>query len=216
MVETVRHWPQRDLVLRTPRLELRPDDDAGLAELVEVAYAGVHPPGRMPFLVPWTDADPRYMGRGTLQHFWAERARFAPDAWALHFLVRHGGRVIGVQSLTSTQFAARREVDSGSWLGLAHQGRGFGTEMRAAILGYAFDHLGARYARSDAFADNAASLRVSEKLGYVRDGISIAAPRGEPVKNLRMRLTPERFARPGWTLVVEGHGPELAGLLGAA
>lgn len=216
MVGTVRHWPQRDLVLRTPRLELRPDDDAGLAELVEVAYAGIHPPERMPFLVAWTDADPRYMGRGTLQYFWSERARFAPESWALHFLVRHEDRVIGMQSLTTTQFAARREVDSGSWLGREHQGRGFGTEMRAAILGYAFDHLGARHARSDAFADNVASLRVSEKLGYVRDGISIVAPRGEAVENVRLRLTAERFARPGWELVVEGHGPELAGLLGAA
>jgi hypothetical protein len=46
-------WPLRHLVLRTPRLELRPDD-AGLLELVEEAYRGVHPPDRMPFLVPWT------------------------------------------------------------------------------------------------------------------------------------------------------------------
>ena len=37
------------LVLRTPRLELRPDDDAGLHELVDVAYRGVHPPEEMPF-----------------------------------------------------------------------------------------------------------------------------------------------------------------------
>ena len=36
-------WPLRHLVLRTPRLELRPDDDAGLLELVEEAYRGVHP-----------------------------------------------------------------------------------------------------------------------------------------------------------------------------
>ena len=46
------HWPLRHLVLRTPRLELRPDDDEGLLELVEEAYLGIHPPGEMPFLVP--------------------------------------------------------------------------------------------------------------------------------------------------------------------
>jgi hypothetical protein len=63
----VEHWPLRHLVLRTPRLELRPDDDAGLDELVAVAYDGVHPPAEMPFAVPWTDADPRYLGRGILQ-----------------------------------------------------------------------------------------------------------------------------------------------------
>ena len=38
------HWPLRHLVLRTPRLELRPDDIAGLDELVAVAY-GRHPRG---------------------------------------------------------------------------------------------------------------------------------------------------------------------------
>ncbi|MDT7673622.1 MAG: hypothetical protein QOD82_1524, partial [Pseudonocardiales bacterium] len=54
-------WPLRGLVVRTPRLELRPDDDAGVAELVAVAYRGVHPPEQMPFNEPWTDADPRYL-----------------------------------------------------------------------------------------------------------------------------------------------------------
>ncbi|MFC3899118.1 hypothetical protein ACFOWZ_47300 [Lentzea rhizosphaerae] len=33
-------WPLRNLVLRTPRLELRPDDDEGLYELVDVAPRG--------------------------------------------------------------------------------------------------------------------------------------------------------------------------------
>lgn len=37
-------WPFRHLVLRTPLLELRPDDDKGLIELAAVASAGVHPP----------------------------------------------------------------------------------------------------------------------------------------------------------------------------
>ena len=63
------HWPLRHLVLRTPRLELRPDDDAGLDELVAVAYGGVHPPEEMPFGEAWTDADPRYLGRGVLQYY---------------------------------------------------------------------------------------------------------------------------------------------------
>ncbi|WP_181778894.1 GNAT family N-acetyltransferase [Pseudonocardia pini] len=209
------HWPQSALVLRTPRLELRPDDDGGLAELVEVAYRGVHPPERMPFMIPWTDADPRYLGRGALQHFWRERARFAPESWALNFLVRSEGRVIGVQTLRADEFAVRRETGSGSWLGLSAQGRGFGTEMRAAILSYAFDVLGAEHARSEAFSDNAASLAVSARLGYAEDGFEILSPRGKPVRNIRLRLTPETFRRPDWTVQVEGHTPDLAGLLGA-
>ncbi|MGD9531874.1 GNAT family N-acetyltransferase [Pseudonocardia sp.] len=203
-------WPLRHLVLRTPRLELRPDDDAGLLELVAVAHAGVHPPEEMPFLVPWTDADPRYMGRGTLQHFWQQRSAFTPEDWNVHFLVRHEGRVIGVQSLQAREFGVVREVATGSWLGLAHQGHGLGTEMRAAALMLAFDDLGAVCARSGAFADNAASLRVSAKLGYTRDGSVTHVRRGEPVEEVRLRLAAAAFVRPPWTLQVDG----LAGCLG--
>ncbi|HXV94618.1 MAG TPA: GNAT family protein [Pseudonocardia sp.] len=209
-------WPLRHLVLRTPRLELRPDDDAGLLELAAVAHQGVHPRGQMPFIVPWTDADRRYLGRGTLQHFWSERAALAPDRWGLHFLVRFAGRVIGVQSLSAVDFATTREVGTGSWMGMAHQGRGFGTEMRAAVLAFAFDQLDAGWARSGAFADNPASLRVSEKLGYRRDGTATFARRGERAEEVRLFLARERFVRPGWTLGLEGLGADLKGLLGAA
>jgi RimJ/RimL family protein N-acetyltransferase len=207
-------WPLRDLVLRTPRLELRPDDDPGLDELVEVAYGGVHDPATMPFLTPWTDADPRYLGRGTLQFYWAQRARFAPESWALHFLVRHEGRVLGVQSLTGNDFGVLRTVGSGSWLGRPHQGRGFGTEMRAAVLLLAFDHLGAVAADSGAFADNPASLRVSERLGYRPNGVRTHLRRGEPATEVLLRVTPDEFVRPDWTLKVEGLDA-CRGLLGA-
>jgi len=53
--DPVRHWPLAELVVRTPRLELRPDDDAGLAALADRAIDGVHPADEMPFLEPWTD-----------------------------------------------------------------------------------------------------------------------------------------------------------------
>lgn len=197
-------WPLRHLVLRTPRLELRPDDDAGLDELVAVAYDGVHPPDEMPFGEPWTDADPRYLGRGVLQHFWGQRSALRPEDWKVHFLVRLDGRVVGVQSLHGRDFEVTREVGTGSWLGLRHQGRGVGTEMRAAVLMFAFDHLGATSARSAAWSDNAASHRVSAKLGYRRDGTAVRVRRGAATEEVRLRVTADSFTRPGWTPEVEG------------
>jgi RimJ/RimL family protein N-acetyltransferase len=197
-------WPLRDLVLRTPRLELRPDDDEGLRELVEVARAGVHPPEYMPFLHAWTDVDPREQGREMLQYFWSQRARVHPESWSVHFLVRHQGQVVGVQGMIGRDFGVLRSVSSGSWLGLAHQGRGFGSEMRAAVLQLAFDHLGAVEAASGAFVDNHASLRVSEKLGYRPNGTLRHVRRGEPVTEVVLRLEPAGFIRPAWTLRVEG------------
>jgi RimJ/RimL family protein N-acetyltransferase len=197
-------WPLRHLVLRTPRLELRPDDDAGLLELVEEAYRGVHPPEQMPFLVPWTDAEPEHLGRRTLQWLWSQRAEFAPENWTINFLVRLDGQVIGTQGLSGVDFGTLREVETGSWIGLRHQGRGIGTEMRTAVLAFAFDHLGASQARSSAFSDNRASLRVSERLGYLRDGTTTVARRGEPTEDVRLLVTPEGFVRPHWTLNVAG------------
>ncbi|MET9227083.1 GNAT family N-acetyltransferase [Lentzea sp. NPDC003310] len=197
-------WPLRHLVLRTPRLELRPDDDAGLLELVEVAKAGVHDPDEMPFNVPWTDGLAEDHGRGMLQHFWGVRARLMPADWAICFLVRHEGEVIGTQELNAQNFGVLREVTSGSWLGRRFHGKGFGTEMRVAVLQFAFDHLGAQVARSAAWQGNRASNRVSEKLGYAHDGTTAAAPRGQRLEHVRLRLDAADFVRPGWDVEVEG------------
>jgi hypothetical protein len=88
-------WPFHQLVLRTPRLDLRPDDDPGLRELNEAALAGVHEPGEMPFYVPWTQAPPEIQGRQTMQFYWRNRAEVAPTGWTISFLVRLDGTVIG-------------------------------------------------------------------------------------------------------------------------
>lgn len=110
-------WPLRHLVLRTPRLTLRPDDDAGLYELAALALRGVHPPQQMPFLTPWTDQPPDDLVRSSVQHFWRARAQLAATDWSVNFLVRHDGRIIGIQELSGKDFAITREVSTGSWLG---------------------------------------------------------------------------------------------------
>lgn len=197
-------WPLRHLVLRTPRLTLRPDDDEGLYELAALALRGVHPPQEMPFLSSWTDQAPDDLVRGTVQHHWGARSRLTPSDWNVNFLVRRDGHVIGAQGLSAKEFPITREVSSGSWLGVAHQRQGLGTEMRAAVLLLAFDHLGATTARSGAFTDNPASLRISEKLGYRRDGANTHVRRGTAVTEIRLVLEPSRFVRPKWTLTVDG------------
>ncbi len=197
-------WPLRHLVLRTPRLELRPVDDDGLFALAELARLGVHDPELMPFATPWTDVTPEERAVDVLRWHWGQRAALRPERWNVAFLVRVDGRVVGMQELSAGEFAVTREVHTGSWLGRRHQGRGFGTEMRAAVLLFAFDHLGATDARSGAFLDNAASLRVSDKLGYRRDGTEVYARRGARAENARLLVTPSTFRRPAWPLAVEG------------
>lgn len=213
--DPVRHWPLAGLVLRTPRLELRPDDDVGLAALADRALDGVHPAEEMPFLEPWTDgaADPGF-ARGVMQYAWRCRAEVSPARWSVNFLVREGGRVLGMQTLAATEFGVLGEVSTGSWLTRAAQGRGLGTEMRQAVVTLAFEHLGARAARTSAFADNVASRRVSDRLGYTPDGVERHVRRGRSALLLRNRLTPDAWRRPEWTLGVAGVGPcrELLGV----
>ena len=122
--------------------------------------------------------------------------------------------MIGTQKLGARDFAITREVDTGSWIGLRHQGQGIGTEMRAAAVLFAFDHLGALTARSSAFADNARSHGVSRRLGYRRDGTETVARRGSAAEHVRLVVTPPTLVRPPWSLGVDGYSEECRALLG--
>jgi RimJ/RimL family protein N-acetyltransferase len=186
-------WPLSGLRLLTPRLELRLPTDNDLDDLASLAAAGVHDPGMQPFAFPWTDVSPAERARGTMQYHWSQRAAWKPDKWTLDLIVVHGGAVVGTQGMSGTDFAIVREVGTGSWLGQAHQGRGIGTEMRAAVLHLAFAGLGARFATSGAFTDNLASQGVSRKLGYTDDGIERQVSRGQPAAVRRLRLDRETW-----------------------
>ena len=199
------YWPVFGLRLRTPRLSLRPLRDEDLVETIDLVLAGIHEPSRMPFAMPWTDAQHDELVANSLRYWWTSRAASTPATWAVPFLVRRDGEPVGMQELTGANFAVTGVVATGSWLGLVHQGRGIGSEMRAAVLQFAFDQLGAGRADSGAFTDNPASLRVSEKLGYVPDGTVVVQRRpGERAVEQRVRLTPEAFRRPDWAVRVSG------------
>jgi RimJ/RimL family protein N-acetyltransferase len=203
------YWPLFDLRVRTPRVELRPGSDDDLTALARLAGQGIHDPEFMPFLQPWT----RQAGleRATLQWHWRQRGEWSPGSWRLGFVVLAEGEVVGTQDLGGVDFAVTRTVSSGSWLGRRHQGQGLGKEMRAAMLHFAFDGLGAEVARSSAFFDNAASMAVSRALGYQEDGIDVLNRDGEPVTSIRFRL-----GRPAWEktrrtdISIEGLEPCLA------
>jgi RimJ/RimL family protein N-acetyltransferase len=181
-------WPLTELRLRTPRLELRWPSSADLEALAELAADGIHDPSQQPFSFPWTDVPDRERARSVLQYQWRQWGAWQPADWSLEFAVAADGTVVGKQGLFSRDFAVRREVATGSWLGLAHHGQGIGTQMRAAVLFLAFAGLGAEQAVSGAYADNAASLAVSRKLGYREDGTEVHVVRGRSAVLRRLRL----------------------------
>jgi RimJ/RimL family protein N-acetyltransferase len=186
-------WPLFELRVRTPRLVLRSPTDDDLFALIEVARAGVHDPDQMPFAVAWTDLAPPAFEQSFLSFFWGCRASWTPEAWQLPLAVVLEDRPVGIQDLKATGFPTLRTVETGSWLGRAYQRQGLGTEMRAAVLALAFDGLGALVATSGVIEGNAASERVSQKLGYEPNGEALVAPRGIPVVEHRYRLTRERW-----------------------
>jgi RimJ/RimL family protein N-acetyltransferase len=207
-------WPLFDLRVRTPRLELRLPTDDDLLGLLDVAKAGIHDPDEMPFAFAWTDQTGTQFERGFLAFDWRARASVEPDDWSLPLAVVVEGRPVGLQELRTTRFPVLRTVETGSWLGRAWQGRGIGTEMRAAGLVLAFDGLGAARALSAAHDGNDASRRVSEKLGYAPNGVSYNAPRGEPIRQTHYLLERDAFDRSAWDVTLEGVEPCLE-MLGA-
>ncbi len=100
---------------------------------------------------------------------------------------------MGVQELSAKQFAALRSVETGSWLGRAHQGRGLGREMREAVLHLAFAGLGAEEALSGAFEDNVSSLATSRAVGYEENGEARGPRRDGAARTIRFRMS-----RQGW------------------
>jgi RimJ/RimL family protein N-acetyltransferase len=198
-------WPLFTLRIRSEHLVLRlPTDDDVLA-LIDLAKAGIHPPDEMPFGVAWSVVPSPAFERGFVQHHWSMRGSWSPEAWMLNLLVESDGRPIGSQSLHANDFAVHRNVDTGSWLGQAFQGRGFGKEMRAAVLAFAFDGLGARVAESAAFLDNLASSGVSRSLGYAENGLGALAPQGVSRETQRFRMTAEAWrSRPRPPVAIEG------------
>ncbi|SON60649.1 Putative succinyl-CoA transferase [Mycobacterium simulans] len=190
-----RHWPLFDLRISTPRLQLRLPTEELIDQLIDTILGGVHDPDRMPFSVPWTRAPRADLPFNTLSYVWRELAGFKWYDWALPLAVVVDGSAVGVQGLRAKDFPITRQVHSGSWLGLKYQGLGYGTEMRAAALYFAFHELGAEVATSSSFVDNPASIAVSRRNGYQDAGIDRLARDGVMAEQLRFRLTRERWQR---------------------
>lgn len=157
-------WPQHALTLTTPELVLRGTSEADAFALAEIVPADVAHDPRLPD-VP--------APQKVLLKYWQNLGGWQVDKWSLWFTVTHEGRPLGVQTLKGQDFLTLRTVDSWSWLVPSARERGFGKQMRTAVLSLAFEHLGAVRAISGAWQDNAPSLGVSRALGYADNGVDL-------------------------------------------
>ena len=188
-------WPPYGLVVESGDLRMTALREADVPEVLDVVAGGIHDPSWTPFLFPWTDAPAEEMPANYLRFFASTLTRTVDGGVSLELVVRRNGQVIGMQGMNGPDVAGTRRLETGSWLGLPFQGQGLGTRMRRMMCALAFDGLGLDAVTSSAWEDNAASRRVSEKVGYRETGRGEAERRGVPTGEMYFELRPEELVR---------------------
>lgn len=147
-------WP-----VLTPRLRLRPVTPDDFPRLYELRAT--------PEVTRWLTGQP-----ASLEEY-VERYG-TPERTGSTLVVEAGDAIVGDLFVSVETPYAQVEVRDRAegtmaavgWLiDPAYAGRGIATEAASALLGICFDGFGVRRVVAGAFADNAASLRVMEKLG---------------------------------------------------
>jgi RimJ/RimL family protein N-acetyltransferase len=177
-------------VIRTARLVLRPlraDDDARIFELI--AHWDIL---RFLSAPPWPYR--REHARAFVE------LRTQPDPNVITSVITHDDALVGVIDAAVKPAGAaqpQRGYAIGYWLGQPYWGRGFMSEAAHAFIAHVFAATGENTIYSGAVSENAASLRIQEKLGFVRDGeamLYIPARRKE-LPSTNTVLTRSRFAQ---------------------
>jgi RimJ/RimL family protein N-acetyltransferase len=198
-------WPLFGLELRCRGVTLRPVREADLDDLAaRLPDDHEHNPRAERF--DWQSEREHRARVLVYQQYWRTMGTWSPTSWDLAFAVEHDGELVGVQSFEAEEFPRLRTVDSGSWLVPEVRGRGIGVAMRTAVLGLAFDRLGAVAAISSARTDNPASLGVSRRIGYRPNGVSLTNTPTGVAELTHLRLTAEQWRESGLGGEVTVHG----------
>jgi RimJ/RimL family protein N-acetyltransferase len=96
-----------------------------------------------------------------------EGVRNAADA--VHLLVAAESTPLGVVSFDPIDWQAR-VAELGYWIAPDHQGEGYGTDAVELFVAYGFDQLGLHKLSATVYAFNDPSIRLLERLGFVREG----------------------------------------------
>jgi len=148
--------------LESDRLRLRALTDRDVAEVYEL-YAD-HDAVRFGYA-------PVMAGPGDARRVIQETIDLARDRTLFHFGVadRAHDRIIGHATLFKWDQAHRR-AEIGYSIRRDRWRLGLGSEAVAALIGFGFERLGLRRIEADSDPRNSASIRLLEKLGFVREG----------------------------------------------
>jgi [ribosomal protein S5]-alanine N-acetyltransferase len=150
-----------DLVLVTRRLRLRPFEDRDVDDL----WPLVSDP-ELPRMMSWFAHTERSQTASFVAWTREAFARGTHVTWAIEV----DGRAMGTISLDDIQFALRAlrvdRAELGYWIAPALHGRGMMTEAAQAVMRCGFETIGLHKITVRCFAENDASRRVIEKLGF--------------------------------------------------
>jgi RimJ/RimL family protein N-acetyltransferase len=149
-----------DVELITDRLLLRRPVEADATAIM--AIAGDSEVARQVRRVPHP------YGPNDFRYFMDHVVRNTPT-WAI--VNRADSTVVGAIGLVL--HADSRSAELGYYVSRAHWGQGFATEAARAVVRFAFDTIGCTKLTAGYFADNPASGRVLEKLGFEPVGRSL-------------------------------------------
>lgn len=175
-------------VIRTRRLGLRPLEasDAGRVHALFNNWNVVRRLSSPPW--PYTREDARIFA----EHAAKNRHDLTETCYAI---TCDGILMGGIDIRISGTEPSRHSPVLGYWLGEDYWGEGYMTEAARGFLAHVFDAGTSEVICSGAFADNVASLRVQEKLGFVRGSevMMFAKPRGGEFPHVNTMLTRSRF-----------------------
>ncbi len=174
------------IVLRTARLALRrvrEGDEEGLFPL----FADWE-------VIRWLSSPPWPYRREDMQSFVRQQAKPSPEEPETGFVIaldEESIGVIGVQMRPAGHLQRAAGPHIGYWLGQPFWGQGYMTEALAAAVRHVFATPSHDAIYSGIFVGNAASLRVQEKVGFVRDGETMlhSRPRGAEFPHINTVLT---------------------------
>jgi RimJ/RimL family protein N-acetyltransferase len=150
-------------------------------------------------VIRWLSSPPWPYTREDMQSFIRQQEKSVPKDPETRFVIELDDELIGVigvrmRPASHVQRAAGPHI--GYWLGQPFWGHGYMTEALAGTVRHVFATPSHDAIYSGIFVGNAASLRVQEKVGFVRDGETMlhSRPRGAEFPHVNTVLTRSRFA----------------------
>ncbi len=149
-------------------------------------------------VIRWLSSPPWPYTRADMQSFVRQQEKSAGEEAESRFAIaleREAIGIIGVRMRPASHLQHGAGPNIGYWLGRRYWGRGYMTEALHGLVGHLFCTLPHDAIYCGAFVRNAASLRVQEKVGFVRDGETLlhSRPRGGEFPHVNTLLTRTSF-----------------------